>query len=105
MLWGQICVSLCVSSQLWHKTVAGAQTKAKPVVVGWLRREGALWGEENLSLALLWLLSASLSMAHVNVRVQLSQAPGKGIISTTHEKIAGFGICFEILAARLSKEA
>lgn len=43
--------------------------------------------------------------AHVDVRVQLSQAPGKGIISTTHKKIAGFGIYFEVLAARLSKEA
>lgn len=46
-----------------------------------------------------------LSVAHVDVRVQLSQAPGKGIISTTHKKIAGFGICFEVLAARLRKEA
>lgn len=36
---------------------------------------------------------------------QLSQAPGEGIISTAHKRIAGFGICFEALAARLSKEA
>lgn len=40
-LWGQISVSL---SNLGHKTVAGAQIKAKGVVVGWLRREGALQG-------------------------------------------------------------
>lgn len=83
--------------------MAGSRTKAK--VVGWLWKEDALWGEENLSLAPFWLLSASPSVAHVDVRVQLSQAPGKGIISTTHKKIAGFGICFEIPAARLRKEA
>lgn len=62
-------------------------------------------GEETLSLALLCLLRASPSVAHVDVSVQLSQAPGKWIISTTHKKIAGFGICFEVLTARLSKEA
>lgn len=62
-------------------------------------------GKKTLLLALLWLLSASPSAARVDVRVQLSQAPGKGIISATHKKIAGFGICFEVLAARLSKEA
>lgn len=73
---------------------------------GWLAAEkGALWGEETWLLALLSLLRASPSVARVDIRVQLSQAPGKGIISTTHKKIAGFGICFEVLAARLSKEA
>ena len=96
---------LRISLQPWCKTVTGAQTKGKSVVVGWLWRGGALWGEETLSLALLLLPSASPSAAHVDVRVQLSQAPGKGIISTTHKKIEGFGICFEVLAARLSKEA
>lgn len=40
-------------------------------------------------------------MAATDVRVQLSQASGEGTVSTTHKKIAGFGICFEVLAARL----
>lgn len=94
---------LCTSFQGWRK--AGAQIKAKRVVVGWPQREGALRGKETLLLALLRLPRAGPSVARVNVRVQLSQAPGKGIISTTHKKISGFGICFEVLAARLSKEA
>lgn len=68
-------------------------------------REKGLCGEERPLLALLRLLSAGPSAAPVDVRVQLSQAPGKGIISTTHKKIAEFGICFEVLAGRLRKEA
>lgn len=66
-------------------------------------REKGLCQEKRL--ALLWLPSAGPSAAPGDVRVQLSQAPGKGIISTTHKEIAEFGICFEVLAARLSKEA
>lgn len=85
--------------------MAGAQTKAECVVLGWLQREAALQGEETLSLAPLRVLSASPSAPCVDVRVRLSETPGKGIISTTHKQIAGFGICFEVLAARLSKEA
>lgn len=68
-------------------------------------REKGLCGGKRRFLALLWLPSAGPSAAPVDVRVQLSQAPSKGIISTTHKKIAEFGICFEVLAARLSKEA
>lgn len=66
-------------------------------------REKGLCGEERPLLALLRLLSAGPSAAPVDARVQ--QAPGKGIISTTHKKIAEFGICFEVLAGRLRKEA
>lgn len=80
--------------------------KKKPSV--WLLvgyREKGLCGEKRSLLALLWLPSAGPSAPPVHVRVQLSQAPGKGIIPTTHKKIAEFGICFEVLAARLSKEA
>lgn len=68
-------------------------------------REKGLCGEERPLLALLWLPGAAPSAAPADVRVQLSQAPEKGIISTTHKKIAEFGICFEVPAARLSKEA
>lgn len=68
-------------------------------------REKGLCGENKPLLALLWLPGSGPAAAPVRVRVQLSQAPGKGIISTTHKKIAEFGICFEALAARLSKEA
>lgn len=68
-------------------------------------REKRLCGEKRPLLALPWLPSTGPSAAPVDVRVHLPQAPRKGIISTTHEKITEFGICFEVPAARLSKEA
>jgi len=93
-LWGWTGVSL---SNLGTRQWLELQWKQSKWC--WLVAERRCWAPAVGSALALSTGPAASRMA------QLSQAPGEGIISTAHKRIAGFGICFEALAARLSKEA
>lgn len=86
------------SSYLFPTLVVGAQVKAECMMLA--------GGREKVLGRSCWLCSGSQSGSILpGCWVQFSQTPGGEIISTMHKKIAGFGICFEAFAGRLSKEA